>query len=211
MQIFVDMDGVLADFDGHYKAVFGVHPDKVTNNVDWNAVRTAKDFYLNIPPMADLPTLWDVLISYEPIILTGIPSSVQEAEGNKRAWVRKHFGSAIEVRCCRSSEKYRHAKSGDLLIDDWEKYKHLWIKAGGVWITHHTAAETVQELTRLGACTSQMNPETRPPGIYCRKCRRFIAETHTIEWLGTMFFKEDDLEIAECPHCGSVEQVTICE
>ncbi len=56
-----------------------------------------------------------------------------------------------------------------------------------------------------------MNQETRSPGIYCGKCHKFIAETHAIEWLGAMFFKEDDLEIEKCPHCGSVEQVTICE
>ncbi len=50
MQIFVDMDGVLADFDAHYEAVLGVRPDKITDNVDWSAVRAVKDFYLNHPP-----------------------------------------------------------------------------------------------------------------------------------------------------------------
>lgn len=150
MQIFVDMDGVLADFDAHHEAVFGVRPDKVADNVDWSAVRAVEDFYLNIPPMDDLPMLWWALGKYSPIVLTGVPWSVAEAADNKRAWVRKHLGAHVQVRCCRSSEKCHHAVPGDILIDDWEKYKHLWINAGGRWITHRSAYETIRELVALG-------------------------------------------------------------
>ena len=39
MTIFVDMDGVLADFDQHYENVFGVLPSRVADNVDWKQVR----------------------------------------------------------------------------------------------------------------------------------------------------------------------------
>jgi hypothetical protein len=40
--LFVDMDGVLADFDAHHEAVFGVRPSKVTDNVHWAAVRRGR-------------------------------------------------------------------------------------------------------------------------------------------------------------------------
>ena len=150
MQIFVDMDGVLANFDAHHEAVFGVRADKVADNVDWSAVRAVEDFYLNIPPMADLPVLWAVLGKHSPIVLTGVPRAVEEAANNKRAWIRKHLGPDIEVWCCRSSEKSKFAFAGDLLIDDWEKYKHLWIGRNGLWITHRNADETIRELAALG-------------------------------------------------------------
>ena len=146
MQIFVDMDGVLADFDAHHEAVFGVRPDKIADNVDWSAVRAVEGFYLAMPPMPDLTALWGVLGRHSPIVLTGVPRSVD----NKRAWVREHLGSTVPVWCCRSSEKYKFADPGDLLIDDWEKYKHLWIGAGGRWITYQNAAETIRELAALG-------------------------------------------------------------
>ncbi len=149
MQIFVDMDGVLADFDAHHEAVFGTRPDKVADNVDWAAVRAVEGFYLDMPPMPDLSALWAVIGRHSPIVLTGVPRSVEEAADDKRAWVRKHLGANIEVRCCRSSEKYRHATAGDILIDDWEKYRHLWVAAGGLWITHRSAEETIQELAHL--------------------------------------------------------------
>jgi hypothetical protein len=147
-QLFVDMDGVLADFDAHHEAVFGVRSDKRLDNVDWAAVRKVKDFYLNIPPMPDFDELWAFIEPRKPIVLTGVPRSVEEAADNKRAWAKRHLGDHIEVWCCRSSEKCRRCLTGDVLIDDWEKYRRLWLKAGGVWITHVSAAQTIEALRR---------------------------------------------------------------
>jgi len=147
-QIFCDMDGVLADFDAHHEAVFGVRPDKVADNVDWRAVRAVSGFYAEIQPMRDMRELWDFIAPYNPIVLTGVPSSVEEAPDNKRAWVRKHLGDHVEVRCCLSKEKCLHAQAGDILIDDWVKYRNLWVRAGGRWITHISAAITIETLKR---------------------------------------------------------------
>ena len=146
MQLFVDMDGVLADFDAHHEAVFGVRSDKLADNVDWSAVRARPGFYLHIPPMPDMDVLWAHIAPFRPIVLTGVPDSVPEAPDNKRAWVLKHLGAAVEVRCCRSRDKCLHAAPGDILIDDWDKYRDLWIAKGGRWITHRSAAETIQVL-----------------------------------------------------------------
>ncbi|HVC51283.1 MAG TPA: hypothetical protein VND87_04605 [Stellaceae bacterium] len=150
MQLFVDMDGVLADFDRHHEAVFGQVSDKIADNVDWAAIRAARDFYLGIPPMADMEALWARIERYKPIVLTGVPASVPEAPDNKRGWVLRHLGPQVEVRCVRSREKSHHAAPGDILIDDWEKYRHLWIAAGGIWITHRSAAATAAALDEMG-------------------------------------------------------------
>jgi len=150
MQLYLDMDGVLADFDSHYEDRFGYRPDKATDNADWNIVRMVKDFYLHIPPMRDAWLLWKYVERYQPIILTGIPSSVPEAADNKRAWVRKHYGDKVKVECCRSKEKCSFASPGDVLVDDWEKYKDLWLAKGGRWITHESAPLTIQALQDIG-------------------------------------------------------------
>lgn len=39
--LFVDMDGVLADFD-HHEIVVGYRSDKLPNNANWDAVETYK-------------------------------------------------------------------------------------------------------------------------------------------------------------------------
>jgi hypothetical protein len=74
VQVFVDMDGVLADFDRHHEAGFGTRPCRIADNVDWQAVRGIKDFNLNIPPMTDLEALWARIRHHNPIVLTGIPT-----------------------------------------------------------------------------------------------------------------------------------------
>ena len=106
MNLFVDMDGVLADFARHHEAVFGWRPE-IGDNVDWAAVREVEDFYLNIPPMADLQLLWTRIERHQPIVLTGVPE-IAEAPSSKRAWVCKHLGPEVPVRCCQASEKWRH-------------------------------------------------------------------------------------------------------
>lgn len=149
MQLFLDMDGVLADFDTGYELAFGNRPDKQNDDVDWNLVTNTPNFYLNLPPMFDMYKLWDFSKAYRPIILTGIPSSIVEAPENKKAWVRKWLGPEVEVRCCKSRDKCLHASHGDILVDDWDKYKHLWEGKGGIWVTHKNADSSIQELKRI--------------------------------------------------------------
>lgn len=149
MKLFVDLDGVMADFDTHHERVFGIRSHKFQDNVNWKAVRAVKDFYLNIPPMPDAFELWNAVKHLDPHILTGIPSDVEEAAQNKRDWVFKHLGQHVHVICCRSKDKSLHAEAGDVLIDDWEKYKHLWVAKGGVWITHMSAKESIQQLAQV--------------------------------------------------------------
>lgn len=149
MQLYVDMDGVLADFDRGYEEAFGVKTTKEADNVDWKLVRNRLNFYRDLPPMPDMLELWWYVEHMSPIVLTGIPSSVSEAAENKKAWIRKNLGDHVRVECCPSKEKFTFAKPGDILIDDWTKYQSLWVAAGGVWITHTSAANTVLELKKL--------------------------------------------------------------
>lgn len=151
-QVFVDMDGVLADFDSHHHRVFGRLPDRVADNVDWSHVNNHDGFFLGIDPMPDMLELWAFVqrLTPKPKILTGVPSSVAIAPENKRAWVRKHIGDSVEVICCRSKEKSLHAKPGDILIDDWEKYRHIWVGKGGRWITHTSAESSINQLLEMG-------------------------------------------------------------
>lgn len=148
MKLFVDLDGVLADFDTGYEQVFGYRPDKVKDDVDWQAVRRHQGFYENLPPMPDLDALWASVAPLNPTVLTGVPKSVEEAPENKKAWVRKNLGSDVPVICCLSKEKSLHCVGDSILIDDWDKYRHLWLAKGGIWILHQSAEQSISELNQ---------------------------------------------------------------
>lgn len=151
--LFCDMDGVLADFNRGYHETFGIVANKTIDNVDWLKVRNHKDFFRNLPPMPDMLELWEFIGQFNPIILTGVPKDVPEAVSNKLGWIHRYLGNDVEVRCCQSSKKWQHALPGDVLIDDWVKYKHRWEKAGGMWITHISAKTTIETLKQHIGCT----------------------------------------------------------
>ena len=151
-QVFVDLDGVLADFDTGYERIAGSKPDKRADNVDWQKIVAVPGFYADLPLMPDAKRLWDFLSLYlekKPIILTGVPRSVPEAGTDKRVMVTRNFGADTTMLWCPSAEKCKYAKQGDILIDDWTKYQHLWLAAGGRWITHTSAESSIRQLLKM--------------------------------------------------------------
>lgn len=149
-QLFVDMDGVLADFDKGYEIAFGRRPSKTDDNVDWDMVREHKGFYRHLPPMPDFQELWSFISQFSPIVLTGVPSSVPEAAVDKRGWLTHYTSISQPMIACKSAEKSLFMRnSGDVIIDDWEKYKHVWLRRGGRWITHVSAKQSIEELREL--------------------------------------------------------------
>lgn len=151
-RIFVDLDGVMVDFDGHHRATIGPVPDRSDPLVDIDWARIAEmDFFAEAPPMADAFHLWGYLAKYRPTILSGCPKTgTSRAATGKLQWVRKHLGRHVELITCESKHKSEYASAGDILIDDWEKYSAIWTAKGGLWITHTSAVSTIEKLNRIG-------------------------------------------------------------
>jgi hypothetical protein len=52
---------------------------------------------------------------------------------------------------CLSKEKCLHMMNpGDVLVDDYLRYRELWEKAGGIFIHHVSARESIRQLAALG-------------------------------------------------------------
>jgi hypothetical protein len=148
-QLFLDLDGVLADFDAHYVALFGYKlPRHICDPPGmWDKIRSRPEFYAELPPMPDAVTLWNAVEHLNPIILTGVPyDEVPWAAEQKTYWVEKYFGRSTQIICCKSSEKRLHGKPGDILVDDWDRYRHLWLEMGGIFILHTSAEASIKAL-----------------------------------------------------------------
>lgn len=145
--LFVDLDGVLADFDEHYFRNFGTRLDRNGDEPTdlWANIRTRPRWFADLPLMPEAVALWDSLRPYQPTVLTGLSAEKAPpgSDAQKREWVARYFGADVPVIICRSRHKCRHGKAGDILIDDWKKYQHLWEQMGGVFILHTSVASTV--------------------------------------------------------------------
>lgn len=152
-QLFLDCDGVLADFDEAAHQLFGMESreaqEVLGNREFWLRIRRSGDFYRKLPLVPDAIELYRAVAHLNPIILTGCPLGGW-AEPQKMAWTAHHFPSVPMITCA-SREKFLHIRhSGDVLVDDYLRYKDLWEQAGGVFIFHKSAFETLRQLQNLG-------------------------------------------------------------
>jgi hypothetical protein len=75
--LFLDLDGVLADFDAGAHMVLGMSPkafeEKHGRREFWRRLAGAKAFYATLPLMPDAMLLFEAVKHLEPTILTGLP------------------------------------------------------------------------------------------------------------------------------------------
>lgn len=151
-QLFLDCDGVLADFESAAERIFDmptrVAHQKLTPHQFWQKLRNQPNFYGTLPLLPDAMTLFNAVRHLHPIILTGCPLGGW-AEPQKHAWAALHFPHT-KIITCMARDKRLHMTTGDILVDDTLKHRHLWEEFGGIFLHHTAAANTLAELTALG-------------------------------------------------------------
>ena len=151
-ELFLDCDGVLADFDKGAKAVLGgLSPRefeaRYSKGEFWQRLASAKDFYANLPLMPDAQLLFDAVKHLRPTILTGLPLGTWAAP-QKLKWAEEHF-PGTHIITCMARDKYRHMKGADVLVDDRADHRNKWEAAGGIFIHHKSARESLERLADI--------------------------------------------------------------
>jgi hypothetical protein len=149
--LFLDCDGVLADFDAGAKAILAMSPAEFQqrhgNAEFWKRLARAPNFYGNLLEMPDAQLLFQAVKHLKPTILTGLPLG-RWAAPQKERWAAEHFpGVAIITTMAR--QKHEHMEPKDVLVDDRENHRHLWENAGGVFIHHKNAVDTLRQLAAI--------------------------------------------------------------
>lgn len=132
--LYLDMDGVVADFAGAYKAAFNrsAHDDDPFTVQQF--VMQIPDFFRILPVLDKGAELVGLLKDqYEVIFLTTPMSSVETCRRDKLEWVREHFGEGHDVLFSDDKSEFVMDEKS-ILVDDMKKNIDEWTNAGGTSI-----------------------------------------------------------------------------
>ncbi len=149
LQVFLDLDGVFADFDRRVKHLTGKHPSQLDRAHLWKMVNADKRFFAELELIEGCMLLWEATKDLEPIFLTGAPSS-KVFQQQKREWVSRIFGLELIVHVVPKRLKQDFSGPHKVLIDDTPENIEQWIARGGHGILHTgDHASTVRALQQL--------------------------------------------------------------
>jgi len=144
--IFIDMDGVVADFDTFVEGVLGREIGWGTSqdltDEEWVKLASVDRLYYQLPLMPDATKL----VAYAKSLssrfyiefLTAIPrrTTIPSAWADKQAWITKYFpGMKMNIGPY-SRDKQKWCEPGDILIDDRPSNIAEWTAAGGIAVYH---------------------------------------------------------------------------
>lgn len=156
--LYLDMDGVVADFDEYAARTLGVPPSSgIYPNETWYQLASNARLYRDLikTPYADqlVDECQDLASTkgYDLKFLTAVPkgNDVPWAFYDKVMWAQLYFPTIPVFFGPFSKDKHVHCRSDDILIDDRASNIEEWRAAGGIAIHHTNIDATLYELSRL--------------------------------------------------------------
>ncbi len=147
-RLFLDIDGVFADFDGHFRCMFGAPPHTFDQKYMWALIdKHHSNFWGQIPLKIGALEMWDAFKSYDPTFLTGLPyTKYEETRLHKLKFVRDHF-QTTQVIACFSRDKQKHMTGpGDVLLDDRKDNCARWEEAGGTSVFYQDPEQSIRDV-----------------------------------------------------------------
>jgi 5'(3')-deoxyribonucleotidase len=150
-RLFLDLDGVLADFDAGAQALLGMTPTEFEEHHGrrefWRRIASAPNFYGTLPQMPDARRLFDAVEHLKPTILTGLPVG-NWAAPQKVQWAHEHFPD-VPIITCMARDKHLHMSEGDVLVDDRDNHRAAFEREGVVFVHHKSAEDSLRSLAKI--------------------------------------------------------------
>ena len=155
--VYVDMDGVLADFEEGFRKISGGISCKSLSDTElWSIIDThgKSKFFSELEWMPGGKELWSFVTQnfLQVKILSALGKSDKvdkQTSTGKIQWLRSHIPSLQPDDIILVDNKHRkrhYSKPVDIMIDDTEVVISEWIKKGGIGILHKTTSETINKL-----------------------------------------------------------------
>lgn len=152
-KIYVDMDGVLSDFEGQFRKMFGKTPDEVHKEggdpLFWSVVgKGGLKFWSEMPWLQGSRKFWNFVKQFKPSILSAPARSLPDSRKGKKIWVKRELGN-VPLILKRAREKKVYANANSILIDDMTKNVSDWRGAGGIAIQFKSPEQAIKELKKI--------------------------------------------------------------
>lgn len=160
--IYIDMDGVLADFNRKAQEILGATEQDNQSAAQagrwppeqWRRLTQDSYFYRHLPKtaQADQIMAWaqrfEQELGWRLRVLTAVPkdNDMPEAFHDKILWIQDHYPGTRVWFGPYSRDKKLHCKAGDLLVDDRADNCRDWQAAGGRVIRARDLDQAVWEL-----------------------------------------------------------------
>lgn len=162
--LYLDMDGVQADFFGSWADMHGVshykeipHPEDAINELANSSPEKVYRFFRDLEPLAGGMRIIDWLHSHNiPFTVLSAPLRGPYAENSKqgkRDWLDQ-YNPGTSKDAIFTSKKFNYAMKGSqpqVLVDDFGPYLDKWSDAGGVAVKHadDTTDITINQLEKI--------------------------------------------------------------
>ena len=152
-EIFVDMDGVLCNFDERFEYFFDMpierYRERFGNQAAYNKISDmGKIFWSAMKWQPGGKELWSHVSKYNPSLLTS-PGYFTGAEEGKKEWSQDHLSpqpAGIYFR--QAEDKSELSGANKILIDDRADTIQQWIAKGGIGILHVNTPQTLEILSK---------------------------------------------------------------
>ena len=160
-KVYLDMDGVVANFDKRFEDLSGMAPrefeSKYGKNKFWDFIDEEHkvSFWVGIPVMPGASALIDRVKKYNYELLTA-PSVKKQSYLGKILWVRNHndlLGGKPRINFKKAKDKHKvksQLSDKDILIDDRMDTIERWEAAGGTGIHYKSASQVLNDLNKMG-------------------------------------------------------------
>jgi len=189
--VYLDMDGVIADFFGGVERLYGVDHWKQLTSDKTKDLRqdvidriAGTDFFAHLPKFSSADALIEMIKKFTggqySILTSPLRGDTENSGYYKKVWIGKHIVKPDDIIVTGRKESYA-VKNGvsNILIDDRPINIDKWQSKGGYGILYQANKHPLSKITQALEQYSQKNKIQRKSACgRCSRCRNYYQTEH---------------------------------
>lgn len=156
--VYFDLDGVLADFDGHYTHLMGspwMARNQANDQKKWKNLEAHPTFFLDLPWMPGAYWMYQAVVASSKFHVGILSAASRHFPGSmeqKHEWCKRNTPEVWAIHRIiveRAKDKAQHVHPKAILVDDLQENIDNWRTVGGYGIHFTSAEQSLRELRQF--------------------------------------------------------------